>query len=328
MAFIRTWTYITHHTRWLDDARAWQEQARFLEDSLSDALHEKLVRRFVDVRARRSSSRASARGAFAQQLQQAMAAAPDSSPTASVTTDAWIDSMVQATDDRFGLGEGTQILGDGRVLGRMSRGADRLHPEVSVTLDDLGPGAKLRLQRRLVAWTRDLVAALLQPLRDEQLAKLRPAARGVLYQLEQGLGTALASDAYAQLRQIDPGDRSRLGRFGIRLGRRVLFSAALLRPEPMMVRAALCEASLGPGIHLVNGRRGALFLLPSNEVDDETYVALGYPLFGGVAIRADEVEPLVAHIAGGWRQKAIAQRLGCDLDVAGAVFDALHIRRR
>jgi ATP-dependent RNA helicase SUPV3L1/SUV3 len=39
MAFIRTWTYITHHARWLDDAQAWQEQARALEDDLSDALH-------------------------------------------------------------------------------------------------------------------------------------------------------------------------------------------------------------------------------------------------------------------------------------------------
>jgi hypothetical protein len=63
-------------------------------------------------------------------------------------------------------------------------------------------------------------------------------------------------------------------------------------------------------------------------VDDQTYVALGYPIFGGVAIRADEVESLAAHIAGGAREKAIAKRLGCDLDVAGAVADALYQRRR
>ncbi len=328
MAFIRTWTYITHHTRWLDDARAWQEQARALEDDLSDALHEKLVRRFVDASARRNGNRAPARGVFAQQLQEAMAAMPDADPTVSVSTDAWVESMVEARDDRFGLGEGTQILGDDRVVGRMSRGADRLHPEIAVTLDELGPGAKLRLQRRLVAWTRDLAEALLQPLRDERLAKLGPAARGILYQLEQGMGTALARDAQAQLRQIDPADRSRLGRAGIRLGRHVLFSAPLLRPEPMLVRAALCEAALGPGIRVVQGHLGALFLMPVDEVDDETYVALGYPIFGGVAIRADEVEPLAARIAGGAREKAVAQRLGCDPEVAGAVFDALFERRR
>jgi len=328
MAFIRTWTYITHHTRWLDDAKAWQAQARTLEDDLSDALHEKLVRRFVDANAKRGSHRAPARGAFGQQLQEAMAAAPDAYPAVAENVDAWVDSMVEASDDRFGLGEGTQLLGDGRVLGRMSRGADRLHPEIAVTLDELGPGAKLRLQRRLVAWTRDLTAALLQPLRDERLGKLGPAARGILYQLEQGMGTALAGDAQAQLRQVEPADRSRLGRAGIRLGRFVLFSAPLLRPEPMQVRAALCEAALGPGIRLPDASRGALWLIPSDQVDDETYLAMGYPIFGGVAIRADEVETLAARIAGGDREKAIAERLRCELEVAAAIVDALYQRRR
>jgi ATP-dependent RNA helicase SUPV3L1/SUV3 len=326
MAFIRTWTYITHHTRWLDDAQAWQEQARTLEDELSDALHARLVRRFVDATARRN--RAPARGSFAQQLREAIAVEPEASSGISADADAWVDSMVEGTDERFGLGEGTQIVGDGRVLGRMTRGADRLHPEISVTLDELGPGAKLRLQRRLVAWTRDLTSALLQPLRDDQLAKLGPAARGILYQLEQGMGTALARDAQAQLRNVEPSDRSRLGRFGIRLGRHVMFSAPLVRPEAMQVRAALCEAALGPGVHLVNGNRGALFLLPSDEVDDETYVALGYPLFGGVAVRADQVEPMAAAIAGGAREKQVAHNLGCDLPTAAALVDALYERRR
>ena len=326
MAFIRTWTYVTHHTRWLDDARSWQEQARTLEDELSDALHERLVRRFVDASARRGARRGQAHGAFAQQLREAMAAAPGASPTVVVGSDAWVDSMVEAGDDRFGLGEGTQIVGDGRVLGRMSRGADRLHPEITVTLDELGPGAKLRLQRRLVAWTRDLAATLLQPLQDERLAKAGPAARGILYQLERGMGTALAREAQAQLREIVPADRSLLGRAGIRLGRHVLFSTPLLRPEPMQVRAALCEAALPPGVHLPSG--GAPFLLPVDEIDDETYLALGYPIFGGVAIRADQVEALASRIAGGAREKEVANRLGSDLDVAAALIDAFYEPRR
>ena len=50
IAHIRTWTYITHKSGWLDDADAWAEQAREVEDRLSDALHEGLTRRFVDRR--------------------------------------------------------------------------------------------------------------------------------------------------------------------------------------------------------------------------------------------------------------------------------------
>jgi ATP-dependent RNA helicase SUPV3L1/SUV3 len=337
MAFIRTWTYITHHTRWLDDAQAWQAQARALEDDLSDALHDKLVARFVDAGSRKGRSRVPAKGAFATQLRDAMERSPDGeslhSPDSGKgeTWGKWVDELVDSAGDRFGLGEAGQILGDGRVLGRMSPGADRLRPEVAVILDDLGPGAKMRLQRRLVAWTRDLAETLLLPLRNERLAKLGPAACGILYQLEQGLGTALASQAQAQLRQIDQADRSRLARAGIKLGRRLVYATALLRPEALLVRATLCRAFLAPGTRFEISAAQTRYFLPANDIDDDTYLAMGFPVVAGVAIRADEVESIAAQIAGGARANAIARRLGCDADVAAAIFDALaeprHRRR-
>jgi ATP-dependent RNA helicase SUPV3L1/SUV3 len=328
MAFIRTWTYITHHSRWLDDAKAWQEQARALEDELSDALHEKLVRRFVDASARRSRARVLARGAFAERLRDAMAHDHDVNAIVPVNPDKWIDELVEASGERFGLDEHGHILGDGRVLGRMTRGADRLHPEVAVILDELGPGARLRLQRRLVAWTRDLAETLLSPLRDERLAKLGPAARGILYQLEQGLGTALASQAQVQIHQIDSADRSRLGSTGIKLGRHVLFATPLLRPQAILVRATFCRAFLGPGIPLETPPAQARFFLPSDQIDDDTCLAMGFPVFGGAAIRADEVEILGARIAGGERAKAVSERLGCDEDYAAAIIESLAVHRR
>ena len=360
MAFIRTWTYITHHSRWLDDARAWQEQARKLEDDLSDALHERLVRRFVDAASRRGRGRPAARGRFAEQLRDAVARVSSDEVATPVDLDRWVDELVQAGGDRFGLdddgrivvvgGEGggphpplpnppAMVRGEqssppphafpgGRVLGRMTRGADRLRPEIAVTADDLGPGAKLRLQRRLVAWARDLAETLLSSLRDERLAKLGPAARGIVYQLEQGLGTALATAAHAQLRQIDPADRSRLGRAGIKLGRRVVYAVSLLRPEAVLVRATLCRAFLGPGVSLAPPPALARCFLPSDEIDDDTCLALGFPVFGGVAIRADEVELLATRIGSGLRTRAVGERLGCDEETAAAVVAALAEPRR
>jgi ATP-dependent RNA helicase SUPV3L1/SUV3 len=328
MAFIRTWTYITHHSRWLDDARAWREQARKLEDDLSDALHERLVRRFVDAASRRGRGRPAARGQFAEQLRDAVARVSSDEVATPVDLDRWVDELVQAGGDRFGLDDEGRIVADGRVLGRLTRGADRLRPEVVVTADNLGPGAKLRLQRRLVAWARDLAETLLALLRDERLAKLGPAARGIVYQLEQGLGTALATAAQAQLRQLAPADRSRLGRAGIKLGRRVVYAAPLLRPEAVLVRATLCRAFLGPGVSLAPPPSPARCFLPSEEIDDDTCLAMGFPVFGGVAIRADEVEFLAARIASGLRTRAVGERLGCDEEMAAAVVAALAEPRR
>ena len=50
IARIRIWTYLTHRADWVEDAAAWAEQARAVEDRLSDALHRVLSDRFVDRR--------------------------------------------------------------------------------------------------------------------------------------------------------------------------------------------------------------------------------------------------------------------------------------
>jgi ATP-dependent RNA helicase SUPV3L1/SUV3 len=51
LAYIRTWTYITHRSDWTDSPIEWQDRARSIEDRLSDCLHGRLSERFVDKRA-------------------------------------------------------------------------------------------------------------------------------------------------------------------------------------------------------------------------------------------------------------------------------------
>ena len=50
IAHIRTWTFVSNRPDWLKDPGHWQERTRAIEDSLSDALHERLTQRFVDRR--------------------------------------------------------------------------------------------------------------------------------------------------------------------------------------------------------------------------------------------------------------------------------------
>ena len=50
IAQIRTWTFVSHRPGWLADPTHWQEKTREIEDRLSDALHERLTKRFVDRR--------------------------------------------------------------------------------------------------------------------------------------------------------------------------------------------------------------------------------------------------------------------------------------
>jgi len=47
IAQIRTWTYVSNRPGWLADPTHWQEKTREIEDRLSDALHERLTKRFL-----------------------------------------------------------------------------------------------------------------------------------------------------------------------------------------------------------------------------------------------------------------------------------------
>ena len=57
LAYIRTWTYITHRSDCTDNPIEWQDRARSIEDRLSDCLHGRLSERFVDKRAAHLSRR-------------------------------------------------------------------------------------------------------------------------------------------------------------------------------------------------------------------------------------------------------------------------------
>jgi len=238
----------------------------------------------------------------------------------------WIDELVEADHQRFCVDQGGRIVDGETVLARLGPGHDRLHPEVTVAVDDLDAGQRLRLHRRLLAWTRDWVAQLLTPLRDHGWHNLGPSARGLIYQLEQGLGTALVAGAADQVRQLSPTDRQALARAGVRVGRHVVFSSPLLRPEALRDRLILCQAEMGRGLELLLPNTTSF--LPLDEVSDESYAAMGFPVMGGRAIRADLVELVSKRLASGARFAEIAKHLCCHPDEVVPLRRALLPERR
>jgi ATP-dependent RNA helicase SUPV3L1/SUV3 len=325
IAFVRTWTYVSNHRAWIVDAEHWQERTRMIEDRLSDALHERLVARFVERETRRPPTGALARGGrnpttppprggrrpaidresvaagpFAKLLDVEAAEPSTTSGPGTRNDDAWVQELVDAAHDRFRVDDRGRILDGDVLLGQLVRGVDLLRPEVALRLDEadtLGAGARSRLQRRLVAWARDLVGQLLAPLRQDAITQLSSDARGLLYQLEQGLGTIHRSSAEAQLRRLVRRDRSLLHSFGVEIGARMIWLPKLLRGTGPRTRAILISAALPRGVHIEIPRPGAVALVPNPEIDPGAYTALGYPVFGTRALRADIVERLHAELA-------------------------------
>jgi ATP-dependent RNA helicase SUPV3L1/SUV3 len=343
MAFIRTWTYVAHHTRWLANAKTWQERTRDVEDRLSDALHERLIQRFVD-RSRSSKQRRPMprrRGQSGAMVEEDLERkqGPFSQlaklklPSAAATVDApvddgWLEDLIEAPYERFTVDALGRIVDADRVIGQMTRGVDVLRPEVTLALrEEVGSGLKMRILRRLVAWTRDLVSDLLTPLQGEARQHLSASGRGLVYQLEQGLGTVRTQVARDQLESLSPDDHRSFAKLGVKLGASVVYVSALLKPAAILKRAALCSAFAHGRARLALPRPGAVSMARNHDVDPILYDAIGYPVFGPRAIRADVAERVHLQITGvdakATPRAHLASWIGCRVSQLAPILAAM-----
>jgi ATP-dependent RNA helicase SUPV3L1/SUV3 len=305
IAAIRTWTYVSHRTGWVKDESVWQERTSTIEDRLSDALHERLVQRFVEKAGR--GKKTGGRGASAKKPKVdpshpfgrllALKLAADSEHADEIDEARWVEAVVSAGHGQFSIDAGGRITfeDDGKALGQLVRGPNLLLPDVKlVGLDEHGAGARSRILRRLVAFARDFVEDLLAPLRAAPARELGGPARGIVYQLEQGLGTTLAEGAAEQIGELGPEDRDKLVALGVTVGERVVYVPALLRGGALERRAALVAAFAGPGKLPRCPRPSDVSMPVERGVDPRFYMTIGYPVFGSRAVRSDVVEKVYA----------------------------------
>jgi ATP-dependent RNA helicase SUPV3L1/SUV3 len=346
IAATRTWTYVANRDTWLASPAAWQEETRGLEDRLSDALHARLVLRFVDAKKGPAPKRSRPRTAHPREAQVDAPLAVDAShPFASlaglrarlaepapppVAGPQWIDEVIDAGDDSFAIDPAGRIVhvATKRPLGALVRGASIALPDVRLAgLEneaDLGAGARSRLQRRLLAFARDVVNELLGGLRPLATRESTAFVRGLVHRLEQGLGTARAADVADLTAQLDARDREALAAAGLTLGNAVLYVGEGLRPRATALRAPLASIWFaGAKRPIAPPRGGAVSFLVARGVDASAYTAIGYPVFGPRAVRADVAERAAARLHG-TDDPRLASLLGCTTREARAIAEALR----
>ncbi|MCC6806755.1 MAG: helicase [Deltaproteobacteria bacterium] len=250
---LRTWAYVAQKAEWIADVAAWRERTMAIEDRLSDALHTALVSRFVS---RIGKKRA------AKKAKPAIVPAPavaNDHPFAGLRTlrdqiarrEARIkeaipadrfDALVDAPHERFLVDDRgvirVQIEGDPDpvTLGRLAAGRTVRLPAVRVeALDFLGAGLRSRIEKRLVAFARDLVSRLLSPLAPLESAD-SAAVRSLAYELLTGLGVTSAAKW-----KLSERDREILKRHDVRVGRDVIEARALQTEAAVAIRKMLLE---------------------------------------------------------------------------------------
>lgn len=333
LAAIRIWTYISHRSSWLHDAEQWQEHTRRIEDALGDALHERLVERFVQRAARRSARRfvrsvkpstSRSDSPFAK-LGALLGEMPDADGEA-MTEEQFVQRVVDATHEAFEVDALGRISFEGQPLGRLVRGRDRRSPLIALAEPEVWTGgARQRLERRLVALTRDLVTEAMGGFPAEALtgAGRSAATRGLAYRLAEGLGVVAWGEAHEQWRLLDAEARERLKAAGVREGERFLYVAEALSP-PALQRRCLLTALFEQG----QSPKGAPAepALAVSELGGLKARAFGYEVLGPVALRIDIVERLaeaLRHPHGTQQVHALLHELGLERGVRTRVLQEL-----
>ena len=300
-ARLRTWAFVANRAGWVRQADAWRKKLADLEDGLSDALHAGLVESFVE---RRSRTRAlpqrgtalpttRAETAYADALDphhpfaplfklRARVHEPLPEPHAPST---W-ECLVDAAHEAFELDASGAILAGSLKLAQLTRGPSLTQPEIRlVTLDDVSAGTRSQLQRRLLAFARDVVGRLLAPLEPLRRSERAPL-RAVAYQLEQGLGSAGRRDLTAMLHALSDADRASLNATVVEPGKLAVFLPALLTP-PALARRLILVRTFEPATKLPPVGRPSF---DPQHLSEQTWLALGYIVLGGRAFRLDLAE--------------------------------------
>ncbi|MFK7869933.1 MAG: helicase-related protein [Roseobacter sp.] len=323
LAYIRTWTYIAQRKGWTGDESHWREQARSVEDRLSDALHDGLTQRFVDRRTsvllRRlgqkeamvaevsKTGEVTVEGEFVGKLegfrfsQDKGAGSAEAKTIKSAALQALAphfhlraDRFYNAPDTEIDFTEQGGLMWGSDAVGKLVAGADALKPQVDVFVDDVaGPEVAQKVQRRLQHFIDRKIAALFEPLlelsRDETLTGL---TRGFAFRMVEGLGVLPRADVADEVKALDQDARGALRKHGIRFGQFTIFMPLLLKPAPTRLRLVLWSLSKGLSVFPESPPAGLVTIPADTEAAPGSDTMAGYRTAGARAIRIDMLERL------------------------------------
>lgn len=329
IAQIRTWTFVSHRPGWLADPAHWQEKTRAIEDSLSDALHERLTKRFVDRRTavlmrrlRENSAMEAEIGPSGDVMVEghhvgALAGFRFTADTSAGGEDARavrgaaqkaLAGEFEARAERFAAcANGDLALGSdgllrwiGSPVAALASSEDPLRPRIILLADEqlTGP-ARDRVAQRAERYVAFQAETHLKPLFDLRAAEqLSGTARGIAFRLVENFGIVNRRDIAEEIRSLDQDARAALRRLGVRFGAYHLFVPALLKPGPAgmatLLWALANDARDRPGFGDVVAQlaAGRTSLTTDPEHERAFYRLAGYRILGKRAVRVDILERL------------------------------------
>ena len=329
IAQIRTWTYVSNRPGWLADPTHWQEKTREIEDRLSDALHERLTKRFVD---RRTSvlmkrlrenamleAEISVNGdvfveghhvgqlagfrftlASASEGQEAKAMLSAAQKALALEFEARAARMHASGNGDLALGSDGTVRWLGDPVARLAATDHILHPRVILLADEqlTGP-ARDHVAARIERFVNHHISTVLKPLDDLSRAEdLEGLAKGLAFQLVENLGVLFRRDVAEDVKTLNQDARAALRKLGVRFGAYHIFMPALLKPAPAelitllwaMKNDAMDKPGYGDLIPALAAGRTSV--VTDHGFERNFYRLAGFRFLGKRAVRIDILERL------------------------------------
>ena len=329
IAQIRTWTYVSNRPGWLADPTHWQEKTREIEDRLSDALHERLTKRFVDRRTSVLMKRLRENAMLEAEISvngdvfveghhvgqlagfrftlatvadglDARAAQGAAQKALALEFEARAARLHAAGNADLALSSDGLVRWLGDPVARLTASDHVMRPRVLLLADEqLQGNAREHVLARIERFVNHHISTVLKPLDDLSRAEdLEGLAKGLAFQLVENLGVMFRRDVADDVKSLDQEARASIRRHGIRFGAYHIFMPALLKPAPAelitllwaLKNDGLDKPGYGDLIPVLAAGRTSVVTDPTFE--RTFYKLAGFRFLGKRAVRIDILERL------------------------------------
>ena len=327
ISHVRTWSYVANKRNWVENNDYWIAKTKYIEDKLSDRLHEELSKSFVDKRISILSRGIKQDIALETSISKedeiiingqlvgkinglrislnytktaldtdikSIKKAARSGAASELTKRVY--KMTQSTE-HFKLEKDNHIYWKNKVVGKIQAGKNYLNPDVKIVCDE---SLQLKDQQKIISsmnkWIQKEKGETLQDLiKIENPTVKNRFIRALCFQMFENNGVLKRENINNIIKQIDKKERQILKKFGIKIGRYHIYQPRMVKPAAISFKTILwnCFYSLNNndcptfGLNFVKS-------FPNNNKD---YLLIcGFETFGNIIVRIDILERLFLQI--------------------------------
>ena len=327
IANVRTWSYVANKNGWVENQDYWIERTKFLEDRLSDRLHDELTKSFIDKRA----------SVLAKGLKQDIIFETKIVNNEKVMInnqfignlkglkleldfkigdlDSDIKSLKKASRQNVGpeilerinqiiktknieLKNDLKIYWNNFPIAYLTKGNDYLKPEIIPIIDDVvETDDKNKLQSFLKEWLNEKINNDLGSLlKLKDIKSSNSSTRALSYMLYENNGVLKREFLEKLLKNIDQKERKILRDQGVKFGRYHIFLYKLFKPNIVSLRLILWKNYNEKNYNLKPPTFGLNFINDKKFADKNFMLLCGFEKFDEFFVRIDILERLFLEI--------------------------------